>query len=232
MKLSTLIFLQLIAHFIGDYYFQTGEIAKRKASSYFYTFLHSLFYVIPHYILWAFYQFHFYAGIYISICAWSHMLIDFMKCYSANLEKKANWYHPKLIYIVDQLLHIVCIVGTLWLMRENMLDVNSILNQVPSMVWKEILILVFAYQPYHVTYCILSQHDKRIYNPFDKKGMFDKWIAVIIAVSIFYIPFIWILVIFIVCGIVNMKMKKITKETMIYITITIAIMFLITKIGG
>ena len=122
---NQLMLFQYIAHFIGDYYLQTGSIAKNKATSYYYTFLHSVLYVVPHYVIWlVFCQFDMYLFLYVSILAWSHCLVDMGKAYLSihNQELKARGHkilsQGQILYVFDQLIHYtITYIGTILMFK-------------------------------------------------------------------------------------------------------------------
>lgn len=101
---SFFIFL-VIAHVLGDFYFQSGNLAEKKLKKYKYILLHSLLYLvvlcictIPYWSLSLF--------ISISVLAVTHLAVDSCKFFWCK-ENEDN----HIVYFIDQALHIGCIAA-------------------------------------------------------------------------------------------------------------------------
>lgn len=104
--------LLLLAHVIGDFYFQTGNMSRKKDSSMKWVIMHSLFYWLSTLLILS-------PGFSISIfiigtiAAASHAVIDILKyLYVKNIRKSREISADKErnIFFADQLLHIICLV--------------------------------------------------------------------------------------------------------------------------
>lgn len=107
MKNILLIFL--IAHILGDFYFQWGRLAQKKQKKFRYLLLHSLIYGVVMLgvtaALWSFEVF-----LYALIAVAAHFVIDIGKWFACKLQKRNIRRRYGFVYIVDQMLHITCIV--------------------------------------------------------------------------------------------------------------------------
>lgn len=194
--IEKLILLELIAHFIGDYYLQTGKIAAGKVSSYYYTGIHSLLYAVPHYMVW-----YFPAGqdrrllVYITMVVGSHWLIDTGKVYiTTHREKlKTGCLHclsdGRKLYVIDQLMHFAVMIIMAHGMKKGM---SGALPQ----LWKGISVeklklLFFAVmflQPWYVSGKILWQNNSKISNALDFQDLDQKVMCALWALLIALVP--------------------------------------------
>jgi hypothetical protein len=110
--------LLLIAHFLGDFYFQPDKLVKAKDSNLLFLLLHSTIYSLTITLVilinagWM--TFAYFGCILIF-----HFLIDYFKI---HLTKNKNHKRKLFIYIFDQLLHVFCIVGIYWITSYNDFD--------------------------------------------------------------------------------------------------------------
>lgn len=113
---SKIILCTLLAHIVGDYYFQTSKVAEEKLKSYKVFFLHAIIYCIPFLALYLFNNKDFMFFKLVLYLCFSHLFIDFIKvwiCRTKLWTKYQNRYGngDVVIYLVDQLLHIALILG-------------------------------------------------------------------------------------------------------------------------
>ena len=105
-------FVFVISHLLGDFYFQSPKLAGRKKCEYKSVIKHSALYIIPFAVV---------AGLYMIIFGWrlwatvaivanivAHWAID--SCKYLVIKKRDN--QEKIIYIVDQLLHLIVLATT------------------------------------------------------------------------------------------------------------------------
>lgn len=159
---SRYFFILLLSHIIGDFYFQTEKIAKKKEKKFKWLCLHCLLYCL--------------AFLFVSIPVISlplfvtgmimcilHFLIDGLKYLVINHKKIVKVMSPKVqlnIYVIDQITHIFCIVlGSYYLANANYVikvcDIGrSIFNvigvsQVKVISWVVVLLLI--HKPANIT---------------------------------------------------------------------------------
>ncbi|MEI8200437.1 MAG: DUF3307 domain-containing protein [Eubacteriales bacterium] len=104
--------LLLLAHVIGDFYFQTGYMSKRKDSSMKWVLAHSLFYWLSTMLVLCL---CFSLNIFVlgTAAAALHAIIDILKYqYVKKLRKgsRINAGIDRNIFFADQLLHIICLI--------------------------------------------------------------------------------------------------------------------------
>lgn len=212
--------LQYIAHFIGDYYLQSGIIAKNKSRSYYYTFLHSLIYVVSFYVFWLiFCQFDIFLLLYVSILAWSHYLVDIAKAY-LNIhqdivkEKRYGFFvDDRFLYVIDQLVHycIICFVSVAML-KDYSLSPEFLLYE-DFRFYEICFLLVIFYQPYYVSAKILFCKNKNITNTFSKDDCFLKLSGVVLGIVCLLCP-IWLQITLLCFGLYDWFYSK--KELVLY----------------
>ena len=96
--------IMYICHYVGDYYLQTSKIAANKMYSYNYTALHSALYASPFELAAVLWKFDPVVLLAVLVAVGSHFLIDMGKCaWICSARNK----HTRLVYILDQTLHIV-----------------------------------------------------------------------------------------------------------------------------
>lgn len=104
--------LLLLAHILGDFYFQTKSVAEKKEESTKWVFIHCLCYwatimliLIP-VMSWK-------VGVYGTIAAVTHTVIDVMKYLyitSIKLNNKMTMFKQRNIFFADQILHLICLM--------------------------------------------------------------------------------------------------------------------------
>ena len=94
----------LLAHLLGDFYFQSSNLAKKKKSNYAWLMFHGLAYlsaglltILPYYSTTLL--------INLIILAALHLTIDSLKFFLTKSIKNRS-----VVYLIDQLLHLLCIV--------------------------------------------------------------------------------------------------------------------------
>ncbi|MFA7107694.1 MAG: DUF3307 domain-containing protein [Sphaerochaetaceae bacterium] len=109
-----LLILLLIGHFLGDFYFQTDEIARNKIGCKPKLIKHCLLYtlamlivIVPLFTPKLF--------IYSLIISFIHFIVDFIKSNIKNREK-----HEVSIYFLDQAIHIFVIIGFAIFLSKNL----------------------------------------------------------------------------------------------------------------
>ncbi|WP_346870063.1 DUF3307 domain-containing protein [Clostridium sp. UBA5119] len=167
------IVLCLIAHVIGDYYFQDDEMSELKKKKIGGVFKHSVFYSIPFIlILFLFEKSYRITGLILLLCL-AHLLIDVVKYYSykgylkifhttCKKNKVKKYIKPWMIYIFDQVVHIillitviVCFRGNLYYPIDTLYIVYSILGIDGLTVLKWVLIVLYMHKPANVTFKII-----------------------------------------------------------------------------
>lgn len=187
--IGKLIIIQFISHFIGDYYLQSGTIAKKKSNSYYYTFIHSVIYTIPYYAVWIlFCQFDKMLLIYTSILAWSHCFVDLLKVYF-TVQKKYKM-NGNVLYVVDQVTHyLIIFMVSIFMLSDYKFD---FVIPVDFYVLGMCLLLIVLHQPYYVSAKVLFCKNKVITNTFSKEECLLKCSGVVLGILSIFIP-LWIL---------------------------------------
>jgi hypothetical protein len=100
----------LLIHILGDYYFQTSKLAVEKNQSAVKQLVHGLIYLVIS-IIFILPVFNLSMLLAILVLSASHLLIDFVKYSYIHNELKDQCPPEKerSIYLVDQLLHLICI---------------------------------------------------------------------------------------------------------------------------
>lgn len=112
--------LLMIGHLLGDFYFQTNELAKKKKESFAYTALHCFIYSFVMFVVLAIATGKLVNCILPTLLVGVlHLLVDGIKCgmyKCVNLEKK-----ELPIFIVDQIIHIgiLFVINCLWTLKYN-----------------------------------------------------------------------------------------------------------------
>jgi len=118
-----IVFVQLLlAHLIGDFILQPTswvEDKEKKKHRSVYLYLHTVIHGILAWLLVGQYAF----GGYALTLAVSHGIIDFLKLYFQKKKTKRNWFS------IDQLLHLMVIIGITFWYTESRIDFNGFENQ-------------------------------------------------------------------------------------------------------
>lgn len=122
----------LLAHVLGDYYFQTEEMAEKKEKSIKWIYKHCLLYYSAYLLISipVFSSEIFIAGL---VMAAAHAIVDICKFYYI---KKKNKNEIKLtakrnIYLADQEIHLICLIAAAYLLTAGnvVLRVNAGFNK-------------------------------------------------------------------------------------------------------
>ena len=217
MKFVLMVF---IAHFMGDYYLQTGTIASRKSHSYFYTFIHSVCYVIPFYIIWVFYcDWNLIAFLCLSITAWNHWLIDTCKVYitlksgTLLIFGKEVKISSKSIYLIDQLCHYVLMllfsIGFMYFFPQEFIFAK--IRQLNLEQIQSFLFLFAIYQPLYVSNRILFCKNHLITNCYNVSHCFEKIYSVLVGLLLIFKQYYALVLLFIV-SIIYIYIKKMDSD--------------------
>jgi len=172
---SKIILCALLAHIVGDYYFQTSKIAEEKCKNHKVLFLHAAIYCVPFLALYLFSNKDVMLFIFVLSLCFSHFIIDFFKVwiYNTKLWTKYQSSYSNgevVIYLVDQFLHISLILGfsmcflnaglTLYPMKlfEN-IAINMGISIEHTIKW--ILLILLIYKPANITFSKLF----KLYKP-------------------------------------------------------------------
>lgn len=106
---KTVFAILLLAHILGDFYFQSQKIVEQKKKSIYKVLLHGAIYTLACFIIiipilntWLIL-----AAAFISI---SHLTIDILKCTLVKRSGKLNKEKDSAFYIIDQIMHLICIL--------------------------------------------------------------------------------------------------------------------------
>jgi len=151
----------LLIHILGDYYFQTEKLASDKKQSVKKQFKHSAIYLGAGVIgIMPIFALHlFYAVLALSI---SHFIIDIVKYgyIKFALNDKYTAENQRVIYVIDQILHITCILIAAYILTIINVDIsiNPIIVRVLIVVGissRELLswitIILFIWKPTNIT---------------------------------------------------------------------------------
>lgn len=132
--------LIILGHILGNFYFQTDNIAIKKKISFKYMLLHCFLYSAIMYIMVNSLVENFYISIEIVIIIGAtHMLIDILK---NKISKKTPKYEVT-IFIVDQLVH-VCILIEMCFLYKNYIKDDILQNSFMSCTIYKIVIILIA----------------------------------------------------------------------------------------
>lgn len=104
--------LMLLAHALGDYYFQPEKLANLKSRNFIYVLLHTVIYAAAMLLMYFIYPCRAFLWA-LTAAALSHLIIDIIKQLIINARAKQGVLtvrEERLIYIIDQLLHIAVIL--------------------------------------------------------------------------------------------------------------------------
>lgn len=103
--MTNLFLILILLHVLGDFYFQSSNIAKLKNQKYKYVVLHSLIYSLTFLLSFIFYEFSISLFIAVFLLNFMHFIIDSIKYILIN-KIKIN----KSLFIIDQVIHILCLL--------------------------------------------------------------------------------------------------------------------------
>lgn len=149
--------LFLIAHVLGDFYLQTKEIAHSKQTSINKLLIHALIYLVAM-ILVMIPSFGFSFFKWVLLASSFHILVDWAKIVLTNKRKlsdRANTY----IYLLDQLLHVILILVTVYLASQSgtiewTKSISSIIDRLNldlNLILKWILAILIVVKPVSIT---------------------------------------------------------------------------------
>lgn len=165
---TNFIILFLIAHILGDFYLQTENMAKLKNTEMKWLFIHSSLYSIPYIVIYISFDknLHF-LFLLLALCS-SHLIIDFikslgyrcyLKCVNILSNLSVNFIKQWMIYLLDQIIHILIIIIICYLFKEQIshpiLQINnffSYFNLNTLLLLKWILIILSIYKPANITF--------------------------------------------------------------------------------
>lgn len=133
--------LLTIGHLLGDFYFQTDEIAKKKREKIRYILIHCTIYTLIMYFLIVLQMQHFEnAMVPTALIGILHLLVDSIKI---DIAKKYE-DRPKvemILFLIDQVIHMICIIA---IAKGYLITLNiKILSFLPAVILeKEKLLLV------------------------------------------------------------------------------------------
>ena len=175
---SKIILCTLLSHVVGDYYFQTSRAAEEKSKSNKMLFLHAFIYCIPFLVLYLSSNKDSTLFILTFFLCFSHLIIDLIKvsiCKTKLWTKYQKRYEigEVVIYLFDQLLHIILIFGTsiyfvnkgLTLYPEKLIEKTAIALGISiENALKWILLILLIYKPANVTFSKLF----KLYKPVEE----------------------------------------------------------------
>lgn len=142
--------LTLIAHFLGDYHFQSGSLSKAKNKHYHalakHLAIHGFLLLISWILSWQISLF----GLFLTIWM-SHVIIDILK---VTIQRNWSFKAKQLpyIYLIDQLLHIAAIL----IISQYLFPASGEISLViPILILKWMLLIVLITKPANITFKIL-----------------------------------------------------------------------------
>lgn len=180
------LFIMYLSHFLGDYTLQTGVIAAKKSTSYYYTFLHCVIYTVVHFIGAMFIGCSTISFLLATLISLSHGIVDFIKAYiTINKEslKEKSYYKlldSRIVYVVDQVAHYIFTFMFCSLLQPYIVyQFELVENLDPRIYWLALYLVVMG-QPTYVTYRLLFNQDHPITNANSTKELPLKiWMVII-----------------------------------------------------
>lgn len=171
--IKVVLFLFLIGHILGDFYFQSSNLAKEKDTSFAKLLDHSFLYMFAMFIV----SIPVFSSEVIKIAFFlsiAHFIIDLIKISIKN----KNIFSDLKLYIYDQILHIViifiltitCLENTdiLYFLNFNLENIIKF-NMLSMISW--ILVFLTIARPFSITIKkILRKYDKTIEDSDEKNG--------------------------------------------------------------
>lgn len=108
--------LLFIAHFLGDFYFQTKKLAEKKEKSRKWMLFHCGIYLLPFIPLLLLSDDIVFMVLSVFVIFVSHYVVDRFKAYATNKLKNQRYY--ALLFFLDQCLHICVIFGVWFFMKK------------------------------------------------------------------------------------------------------------------
>lgn len=180
--------LCLIAHVIGDYYLQDNEMAELKKEKLTGVFKHSAFYSIPFALILILFEKSYKLTLLIIVLCVSHLVIDALKYYAYklyltvfNTESKKNkvkkYIKSWMVYIFDQVIHIISIILLKFYFKESLFYPIEILysiygvldiNELTVLKWG--LMVLCMHKPANITFKIIFSECKPKINSEDNNA--------------------------------------------------------------
>lgn len=163
------IIMCFIVHIIGDYYLQDDEMSKLKKENFSGVAIHSAIYSIPFILIFILFKKNYKLIFLLLLLCLAHFVIDFIKYIAYrlylkifNTEDKKNklkkYIKSWMIYIFDQILHILSIIVITYSFNKHLFDfvdaINNIMNSNLTIVLKWTLISLCLYKPANITFKI------------------------------------------------------------------------------
>lgn len=144
------IFIFLIMHLLGDYYFQNDKLNKNKKASLKFTFFHLIEYSIP-FLFVLFFSVKFWALI--LFCIMFHAVVDLM---FFQINKKVKEEYFRVSYSIDQILHVLGITFAIFYFKINV-DIP-----IKEEIVKYVLYFLIIFKPISISFSIFfpSLNDK------------------------------------------------------------------------
>ena len=149
-KVVFLLIVLLIAHILGDFFFQSPSLSDKKKESYPYVMLHSAIYAAPALLFFCFkleWSLLWVALIYI----FAHFTIDSFK-FKIETEDNVDW-----VFVIDQILHLI----NLFILAVSFKDLSlypkmvafvSSLGSELNVIIKTVLLVLIALKPTNIIY--------------------------------------------------------------------------------
>lgn len=156
---KTVFIILLLAHILGVFYFQSQKLSEQKEKSLSKVLLHGIIYslvclivIIPVINIWLII-----AAAFISI---THLIINLLKLMIVNRFNKVNKEITRIIYIIDQIMHIIFIfIASIFVALnssslnispwiDNIFKVMEI-NKLQALSW--LLLILIAWKPTNIT---------------------------------------------------------------------------------
>ena len=185
------ILLFLICHVIGDYYLQSQDMAENKNCSFNWVMIHSAVYCLPFIIILIFFKKTKFLFCLLVLLCLSHLILDIIKYFAYTYYKNIKngsmkckmivlWVKQWMVYVLDQLTHIILIVVLCYSFKENSFslipsvkNILVILNLNSITILKWTLIMLCIYKPANITFKILFSWCKPKNNICEDKNSKD-----------------------------------------------------------
>lgn len=174
--MTKLLLLCILAHILGDYYFQTERISNKKIQDIKWLVFHSLMYTIP-WIILAFFNTDKQLFILFSYLVLSHFIIDLFKYLIVNYfsKKEVKRLTESKLYVADQFLHLTCIffISYFYFYNKQLeIDCVNIIHQIflslninITNFIKLVTLTLILYKPTNITFGMLFSK----YKPIEKR---------------------------------------------------------------
>lgn len=160
-----LITVMITLHVLADFYLQTDKIAQNKVFSFKGVLIHSLQYGIPFILAFVFVRFNPLLLICFILAVIAHYLIDSLKYWMSNRSEFRSFFaKPALVFLTDQLLHIVSLLLIVLLYVNVILqkpllylygiwsELLGVLNLKPAFAISWLLLILLILKPANITF--------------------------------------------------------------------------------